>query len=169
MILSVPLHVNRQKLVENCWSRKRSSHPAKRGKNRCPGRSNQGNRDKVLARGSFLGFHPTELFQNPRDGNRLVSLFPGPEGGSASLDPPYFLLKREFGDRLAFWGAIDTQHVLPFGTPDEVRAEVRRVIDCLGKGGGYVVSSVHNLQREVPPENIIAMFDEARSYGRYQG
>jgi uroporphyrinogen decarboxylase len=77
-------------------------------------------------------------------------------------------LKKEFGDRLAFWGAIDTQHVLPFGTPDEVRAEVRRVIDCLGKGGGYIVASVHNLQREVPPENIIAMFDEARSHGRYQ-
>ncbi len=77
-------------------------------------------------------------------------------------------LKKEFGDRLAFWGAIDTQHVLPFGTPDEVRAEVRRVIDCLGKGGGYIVASVHNLQPEVPPENIIAMFDEARLYGRYQ-
>ena len=77
-------------------------------------------------------------------------------------------LKKEFGDRLAFWGAIDTQHVLPFGTPDEVRTEVRRVIDCLGKGGGYIVASVHNLQPEVPPENIIAMFDEARSYGQYR-
>lgn len=77
-------------------------------------------------------------------------------------------LKKEFGGRLAFWGAIDTQRVLPFGTPEEVRAEVRRVIDCMAKGGGYVVASVHNLQREVPPENIIAMFDEARSYGRYR-
>jgi uroporphyrinogen decarboxylase len=73
-------------------------------------------------------------------------------------------LKAEFGDRLAFWGAIDTQRVLPFGTPDEVRAEVRRVIDILGRGGGYVLNSVHNIQAEVPPENIVAMFDEARSY-----
>jgi len=77
-------------------------------------------------------------------------------------------LKREFGDRLAFWGAMDTQRILPFGTPDEVRAEVRRVIDCLGKGGGYIVASVHNLQREVPPENITAMFDEARIYDQYR-
>jgi uroporphyrinogen decarboxylase len=77
-------------------------------------------------------------------------------------------LKREFGDRLCFWGAIDTQHVLPHGTPDEVRAEVRRRLDDLGGGvGGYVVSAVHNIQREVPPENILAMCDEA--FGREAG
>lgn len=73
-------------------------------------------------------------------------------------------LKAEYGDRLAFWGAVDTQRILPFGTPDEVRAEVRRLIDTLGQGGGYVLNSVHNIQAEVPPENIVAMFDEARSY-----
>jgi uroporphyrinogen decarboxylase len=74
-------------------------------------------------------------------------------------------LKKEFGDRLTFWGAIDTRDVLPFGSPKEVREEVRKIIDLMGKGGGYVLTSVHCIQAEVPPENIVAMFEEARSYG----
>jgi uroporphyrinogen decarboxylase len=73
-------------------------------------------------------------------------------------------LKARFGERIAFWGGIDTQRVLPFATPDEVRAEVRRMVDCLGRNGGYVLNSVHNIQGDVPAENVIAMFDEARSY-----
>lgn len=76
-------------------------------------------------------------------------------------------LKEEYGDRICFWGGIDTQHTLPFGTPDEVRTETRHIIDTLGRGGGYVLNSVHNMQKDVPPENIVAMFDEARSYGVY--
>ncbi len=82
--------------------------------------------------------------------------------GAKGMDPAG--LKERFGDRLAFWGGIDTQRILPFGTQDDVRAETRRIIDILGKGGGYVLNSVHNIQPEVPPENIVAMFDEARSY-----
>lgn len=70
-------------------------------------------------------------------------------------------LKAEFGDRLAFWGGIDTQHLLPFGTPEEVRAEVERVAGVLNAGGGYVLNSVHNIQSEVPTGNIIAMFEAA--------
>lgn len=66
-------------------------------------------------------------------------------------------LKREFGDRLFFWGGVDTHHVLPFGSPDDVRAEVRRRIADLADGGGYIVGSVHIIQAEVPPENIVAM------------
>ena len=76
-------------------------------------------------------------------------------------------LKREFGDRLTFWGAIDTHHVLPHGTPEEVRGEVRRRIRDLGPGGGYVVSPVHNVQPDVPPENVVAMYDAAQELGRY--
>jgi uroporphyrinogen decarboxylase len=76
-------------------------------------------------------------------------------------------LKREFGQHLSFWGAIDTHRVLPRGTPDEVRAEVRTRIDDLAQGGGYVVASVHNIQAEVPPENILTMFQTAREYGVY--
>jgi uroporphyrinogen decarboxylase len=73
-------------------------------------------------------------------------------------------LKEAYGDRLTFWGGIDTQDVLPFGDPDAVRGQVRRMIDSMGTGGGYVLNSVHNLQADVPPENIVAMFDEARTY-----
>ena len=75
-------------------------------------------------------------------------------------------LKSDFG-RLAFWGAIDTQNVLSFGTVDDVRAEVRRRIRDLGPGGGYVLSAVHNIQPEVPPENVCAMFEATRQYGVY--
>ena len=76
-------------------------------------------------------------------------------------------LKREFGDRLSFCGAIDTQVVLPYGTPDDVRREVRRRIKDLGPGGGYIVASVHCLQPDVPPENVVAMLEEAQQAGRY--
>ncbi len=76
-------------------------------------------------------------------------------------------LKREFGDALAFWGAIDTHHVLPNGSPDDVREEVRRRIRDLGAGGGYVLSSVHNIQPDVPPENVVAMYAAAAALGRY--
>ena len=68
-------------------------------------------------------------------------------------------LKEEFGDRLTFWGGINTQEILPFGTPQEVSDETKRIIDILGCGGGYILNSVHNIQAEVPPENIVAMFE----------
>ncbi len=76
-------------------------------------------------------------------------------------------LKRRFGNRLVFCGAIDTQRVLPLGTPQEVRAEVRRVIDLLGAGGGYLLASVHTIPNETPPENILAMVDAALEFGQY--
>lgn len=78
-------------------------------------------------------------------------------------------LKSRFGKRISFWGGINTQEILPFGSPDQVRAEVRRVIDILGEGGGYVLNSVHNIQDDVPIDNILAMFDEARAYRRTGG
>jgi uroporphyrinogen decarboxylase len=77
-------------------------------------------------------------------------------------------LKKEFGDKLSFWGGIDTSYVLPNGTTGEVRDEVKKRIDHLGKGGGYVVASVHNILDNVPPENIIAMYRTALDHGRYQ-
>jgi len=76
-------------------------------------------------------------------------------------------LKREFGDHLTFCGAIDTQWVLPNGTPDDVRREVRQRIRDLAPGGGYIVASVHCIQHDVPPENVLAMCDEAVVAGRY--
>jgi uroporphyrinogen decarboxylase len=74
-------------------------------------------------------------------------------------------LKRDFGRDLAFWGGgVDTQRVLGRGTPDEVRAEVRRRIADLAPGGGFVFAAVHNIQPDVPPENILAMRDEVRAW-----
>jgi uroporphyrinogen decarboxylase len=77
------------------------------------------------------------------------------------------LLKKTYGKRLSFCGAIDTQRVLPYGSPDEVRAEVRRVMSLLGGGGGYLVSAVHTIMDEVPPENVLAMCDAVREFGAY--
>jgi uroporphyrinogen decarboxylase len=76
-------------------------------------------------------------------------------------------LKREFGSELAFWGAIDTQRVLAFGSPADVRDQVRRRIDDLAPGGGYVVSSIQNIPDGTPPENVCAMFEAALEYGAY--
>jgi uroporphyrinogen decarboxylase len=76
-------------------------------------------------------------------------------------------LKAEFGDRICFCGGIDTHRVLPHGSPDEVRQEVRRRIDDLAPGGGYLLAAVHAIQPDVPPENVCAMFDAALEYGRY--
>lgn len=71
-------------------------------------------------------------------------------------------LKRTFGDRLSFWGAIDNFQILPRGTPEEVRAEVRRRVSDLGRDGGYVLNAVHNIQPDVPVENVLAMYAAGR-------
>ncbi len=63
--------------------------------------------------------------------------------------------------------AIDTQRVLPFGKPQDVVDEVKRRIDDLAPGGGFVFAAVHNIQALVPPENIVTMFDTALEYGKY--
>ena len=76
-------------------------------------------------------------------------------------------LKREFGGRLTFWGGIDTHNVLPHGSTEDVRCEVRRRLADLGQGGGYVGCSVHSFQPDVPPENIIAMFEAFNEFGWY--
>jgi uroporphyrinogen decarboxylase len=77
-------------------------------------------------------------------------------------------LKRDFGQDLVFWGGgVDTQDVLPRGNPDQVRDEVKRRIDDLAPGGGFVFAAVHNLQADVPPENILAMRQALRDFGAY--
>lgn len=74
-------------------------------------------------------------------------------------------LKHDYGRDLTFWGGIDTQHVLPYGTTADVRDEVNRRIEDLGKNGGYVLAPVHNVQPEVPPKNLAAMLEAALAYG----
>jgi len=76
---------------------------------------------------------------------------------AADMDPAR--LKREYGDRLVFWGGgVDTQKTLPFGTPDEVYREVRERIDILAPGGGFVFDAIHNVQANTPIDNVAAMF-----------
>jgi uroporphyrinogen decarboxylase len=77
-------------------------------------------------------------------------------------------LKSEFGTDLAFWGGgVDTQGTLAFGTPAEVEEEVKRRISELAPGGGFVFNQVHNIQPQVPPENILTMFETALKCGVY--
>ena len=76
-------------------------------------------------------------------------------------------LKERYGKDLVFCGAVDTQDVLPHGTPEQVRQEMKRVIHALGKDGGYMVASVHTIMHEVPPENILAMVDAVEEFGYY--
>jgi uroporphyrinogen decarboxylase len=77
------------------------------------------------------------------------------------MDPKQ--LKKKYGDRFTFWGGgCDTRHVLPCGTPDEVRANVRELASIWAPGGGFVFQQVHNILADVPAENIIAMFEAAR-------
>lgn len=74
-------------------------------------------------------------------------------------------LKRRFGGRLVFWGGgVNTQRTLPFGTPDEVADEVRRRIEIFAPGGGFVFSAIHNVQADVPVENVLAMFEAVAEY-----
>ena len=76
------------------------------------------------------------------------------------MDP--IKIKEIYGDKFTFWGGgVDTQNTLPFGTPDEVRRQVRERIDILGKNGGYVFNTIHNIVANVPAENLIAMYEEA--------
>ncbi len=77
-------------------------------------------------------------------------------------------LKKRFGDIMSFWGGLcNSQSTLPFGTPKQIKDEVRRNFECLKPGGGFVASNIHNITAEVPPQNIVAMFDAANEFGNY--
>jgi len=73
----------------------------------------------------------------------------------ASMDPAE--IKREFGDKLCFWGAIDEQYTLPFGTPDEIRREVKERLKTIGKNGGLILAPTHHVQLDTPMENFLAV------------
>jgi uroporphyrinogen decarboxylase len=78
----------------------------------------------------------------------------------ASMDPA--LLKQEYGDRLCFWGSIDEQHTLPFGSPEDVRAEVHTRLKTLGRNGGLIMGPTHHVQLDTPMENFWAMVNTIR-------
>ena len=74
-------------------------------------------------------------------------------------------LKSAYGDRVVFWGGgVDTQAVLPFGTPEQVREQVRRRLEIFSRNGGYVFNTVHNIQARTPVENIVAMFEAFKEF-----
>ncbi len=77
-------------------------------------------------------------------------------------------LKETHGAKIVFWGGgVDTQHTLPFGTPDEVRAEVRHRIRTFGPGGGFVFNTTHNVQARIPKANLLALYETVKKYGKY--
>jgi len=83
---------------------------------------------------------------------------------SAGMDPRK--LKKEFGRDIVFWGGgCDTQKVLPYWTPEQVKQHVREQLEILGEGGGMIFSQIHNIQADVPESNIVAMLDAAHEYG----
>lgn len=75
------------------------------------------------------------------------------------------LLKREYGNRLSFWGGIDTMRILNYGTVEDVYNEVEYKIKTFAPGGGYILNPIHNVQPDVPVENLLAMIDAALEYG----
>jgi len=82
------------------------------------------------------------------------------------MDP--YELKKEFGDDITFWGGgCDTQHILPFASPREVKEHVKKLVNIFKEGGGFIFNQVHNIQPGVPPENIIAMFEAVNEVREY--
>ena len=83
---------------------------------------------------------------------------------AAGMEP--VALKRDFGDSVVFWGGgVDTQDVLPYGTPEQVKDDVRRNIEALAPGGGYVFTTVHNIQADAPALNLVALYEAFSEYG----
>lgn len=83
---------------------------------------------------------------------------------SAKNFPDPEILKEKYGDRLSFMGGMDIQTKLPFYSIEEIKKETKRLIEILGKDGGYIIQATHNIQPDTPPENIVAMHDVALSY-----
>jgi uroporphyrinogen decarboxylase len=81
---------------------------------------------------------------------------------AAGMEPK--LLKDRFGHRLVFWGAVDVQHFLPRATPEEIPAHIHELVSVLGESGGYVMAPAHQIQDDVPPENIIAWIETIRGH-----
>jgi len=82
-----------------------------------------------------------------------------------SIDPAK--IKRKFGDRLSFWGTVDIQETMPFGSPSDVHNEIRTRIETVGADGGFILAPSHAIQPDVPIENILAFYEAAEKYGKY--
>lgn len=129
---------------------------------------------QVLALQAELAPHAKRLFHS--DGNVRpiipdfiemgVDILNPVQGTAVNMKPVE--LKQEYGQDLVFWGGgVDTQGILPTGSPQEVKEDVQRNIEVLAPGGGYVFNTVHNIQADVPPENIVAMWEALQEFGMY--
>lgn len=129
---------------------------------------------QVFALQAQLAPHAKRLFHS--DGNVRplipdfieigVDILNPVQGTAVNMNP--LELKQEYGQDLVFWGGgVDTQGILPNGTPQAVKEDVRRNIEALAPGGGYVFNTVHNIQADVPPENILAMWEALKEFGIY--
>ncbi len=127
------------------------------------------------AKSLFLKLNPAGKMMAHTDGDVYPFIPDYLEMGLDILNPvqPYVAemehdkLNREFGDRLSFHGGIDIQNVMPFGTPEQVRAEAIKVMRALGPGGGFIAAPTHYLLPDVPPENILALRDAVVEFGKY--
>lgn len=128
-----------------------------------------------LAKATFARYNPAGKLMAHTDGDVYPIIPDYVEMGLDVLNPvqPYVAemdharLKEQFGSRLSFHGGIDIQHVMPFGTPEDVRAEAIKTMRALGRQGGYILAPTHYLQPDVPPENILALRDAVLACGRY--
>ena len=82
-----------------------------------------------------------------------------------AMDPAH--IKKRYGKKLALWGTLDEQNILPFGTSEEVKAEVKRLIKSCAPGGGFILAPAHNIQADTSIENILAFYEAAKEYGQY--
>ena len=112
----------------------------------------------VYAGCNFFAVGPGKVLAYDRNEHTLQAL-------AADMDAQ--TLAREFKGEIAFMGGIDTQHILPHGNVEDVKGEVRQRIKELAPGGGFVLAPVHNLQPDVPAQNIQAMYQEAKAVGQY--
>lgn len=86
--------------------------------------------------------------------------------GAVGMEPEF--IKPTYGDQIVLHGGFDTQEVLPFGSKEDVDNAVKSMMDVMNKDGGYIFAAAHNIQEDVPPENIVAMFQAARKFGKKQ-
>jgi len=83
-----------------------------------------------------------------------------------AMEPSTF--KKRFGDRITMYGAMDVQQIMPFGKPEDIRAEVKRLIETCAPGGGFILSPAHHIQSDTSVENVEAFYAAAREFGSYQ-
>ena len=96
---------------------------------------------------------------------RVLSALSHRETDRVPIDIGGSWVKRDFGDRLTFWGGIDTMRVLNFGTAADIRDEVKHKLKAFAPGGGYILNPTHIVQPDVPVENLLEMINAALAYG----